>query len=577
MTDRRRRQRAAPSASSSSTRSSGSAASSYEDVPLPSIDLSNLTRDQQALFAYYRDRLLKVEDERTHFISRIDEVTGRSDEYRRLRDELTRYQLRVDTLQAQLSDQAVAVSEARNKYVSSELNNNKLRVTEEEDRKRIDHLLALTVPVTQQVVYFRDARPEKITRNSIVDKPHDATHAGKPIVAKENSTIEHSKTTATRPFPANSRILRTVYLPNESVETLRQQVSEAEALTSAQRTAFDAEVIALRNDRTVREKQHAEELKAARDQLLDSQVAYDKVRDMNIQTTKDYLALRHSSQVKERKLNERIAELISANKQHKATIQQILDQNHIARSSKNQTQSLHNDIQTTERTNKTSRRRPVTSFSSSMSSISSLHSLDDSHDNINNTSHTAEHASSSLSSELDKERHYSRRCEEEVAMMKSQYASTQVLYEKRIDHLQQKYDSLHREYINITERRDLEKNGYEAEMKTLRERVRRVENHYKHMHQRMIEQIRTAAEDARGDDEYDDEEDHLGSGSGRSGNIEISNVINVGHDQRMRSSSVSDGFDERELSDLNDEIITVRNDVNEAEYRIRIHRQRSDV
>ena len=40
-------------------------------------------------------------------------------------------------------------------------------VQELEDRKRIQHLLALTQPVTQEVTYFRDCRPHSITRATV--------------------------------------------------------------------------------------------------------------------------------------------------------------------------------------------------------------------------------------------------------------------------------------------------------------------------------------------------------------------------------------------------------------------------
>jgi hypothetical protein len=45
-------------------------------------------------------------------------------------------------------------------------------VQEVEDRRRIQHLLALTQPVTQEVTYFRERRPDVLSR------PHSASASG---------------------------------------------------------------------------------------------------------------------------------------------------------------------------------------------------------------------------------------------------------------------------------------------------------------------------------------------------------------------------------------------------------------
>jgi hypothetical protein len=50
-------------------------------------------------------------------------------------------------------------------------------VQEVEDRKRIQHLLALTQPVSQEVTYIRECRPDKITRNYVKEEMAHANAA----------------------------------------------------------------------------------------------------------------------------------------------------------------------------------------------------------------------------------------------------------------------------------------------------------------------------------------------------------------------------------------------------------------
>ncbi len=60
--------------------------------------------------------------------------------------------------------------------------NDELRIQELEDRKRIQHLLALTQPVSQEVTYFRDCRPGKISRNfAPMDRQKKSQSNGKGV------------------------------------------------------------------------------------------------------------------------------------------------------------------------------------------------------------------------------------------------------------------------------------------------------------------------------------------------------------------------------------------------------------
>ena len=67
-------------------------------------------------------------------------------------------------LQKQLSDANVALFDERQQVLKLSAECEALRIQELEDRRRIQHLLALSQPVTQEVTFFRDCRPSKMTR-----------------------------------------------------------------------------------------------------------------------------------------------------------------------------------------------------------------------------------------------------------------------------------------------------------------------------------------------------------------------------------------------------------------------------
>jgi hypothetical protein len=149
--------------------------------------------------------------------------------------------------------------------------NDSLKIQEIEDRRRIQHLLALTQPVTQEVTFFRDCRPEKMTRYP------GASMAGSSASAAPGSSKTVSTSAATPQVRAivmhgllsgaqgsssdpltcqrfcdaqggassvsaagdspSQRVLRTVYLPSEradalllTTQALQQQVDDLKKL-----------------------------------------------------------------------------------------------------------------------------------------------------------------------------------------------------------------------------------------------------------------------------------------------------------------------------------------------------------
>lgn len=66
--------------------------------------------------------------------------------------------------------------------------------------------------------------------------------------------------------------------------------------------------------------------------------------------------------------------------------------------------------------------------------------------------------------------------EEDLAIMKAQYAATQDLYEKRIRYLETRIVTIKQKLATVTERRALELEGYTTDITHLREKVRKLDN-----------------------------------------------------------------------------------------------------
>jgi hypothetical protein len=129
---------------------------------------------------------------------------------------------------------------------------------EKEDRRRIMELLALNNSVEQDITYFKDCRPEKLQRfplkanpghsNLGLDKRDPESDISLP---RNKDSIRKGKTMGTTggvggktvgkkkvgPTATGARsILRTVYIPNEQINTLQVEIEQLRAQNAEQVT-----------------------------------------------------------------------------------------------------------------------------------------------------------------------------------------------------------------------------------------------------------------------------------------------------------------------------------------------------
>ena len=116
------------------------------------------------LLTYYRNRLREFEKERAVMIKKMNAIEVSHEELHRTQWDLRVRQEEIAELQRALSDANVYLFDEREQVLKLQAENDQLKIQELEDRRRIQHLLALTQPVSQEVTFFRDCRPAKMTR-----------------------------------------------------------------------------------------------------------------------------------------------------------------------------------------------------------------------------------------------------------------------------------------------------------------------------------------------------------------------------------------------------------------------------
>ena len=109
---------------------------------------------------YYRNRIHEHEKERETFLKRLSDIDVSHEELHRTQWDLRVQHEEIAELQRALGDANVYLFDEREMVLKLQAEVDQMKVQEVEDRRRIQHLLALTQPVDQSVTFFvtRDLR-----------------------------------------------------------------------------------------------------------------------------------------------------------------------------------------------------------------------------------------------------------------------------------------------------------------------------------------------------------------------------------------------------------------------------------
>ena len=260
----------------------------------------------------------------------------------------------------------------REQVLKLQAENDQLKIQELEDRRRIQHLLALTQPVSQEVTFFRDCRPAKMTRFPVESSADGlrsradgfrtggsvstattarrsggrATGGGTAAATKRSTFGSSSRgasrrrngggsasqggsgggastisgTAATQPY--KSRVLRTIYLPSEKADTLLLTVESLQKQLGAVKELEAGRNAALLEDRRKRNEEECARSVADREKIERLEETIRKTEEKMRQVTKTYLEQRHESKMAERVSKEETEMLRTQNQRLVAQLQE---------------------------------------------------------------------------------------------------------------------------------------------------------------------------------------------------------------------------------------------------------------
>ncbi|XP_076468752.1 coiled-coil domain-containing protein 77-like [Babylonia areolata] len=266
---------------------------SAESPDLPGINerLGHL-RPSRELLEYYRKKIAEYDDEHDELISKLEEYKVTYEEQHRLQWELRQREEEIVELQKALSDMQIYLFQEREHVLRLYAENDRLKIRELEDKKKIQKLLSLGTATEGEVTYFMKEPPAKV----IVEQNKPKKTAGgstRPSTAPKKKAV-----------PVVERKPTFDLLPEEKYkhdnEVLTLQVESLQAQLAEQTKLAKEQLDALMEDRRVKEEEFETRRRRDEEKIRILTEKLHKTQDLLYDSTKDFLEQRYQGRADER-------------------------------------------------------------------------------------------------------------------------------------------------------------------------------------------------------------------------------------------------------------------------------------
>ncbi|XP_041705685.1 coiled-coil domain-containing protein 77 isoform X1 [Coregonus clupeaformis] len=268
-----------------------------EDSPLPPItERLAYLRPSRELLEFYRGKIAQFDGEHDDLMQMLEKYRGTTEDQHKLQWEVRQREGEISELQKALSDMQVYLFQEREQALRLYAENDRLKIRELEDRKKIQHLLALVGPDTGEITYFHR------------DPPHKVTIAQKEL---EPRILDHRKTAKSRTGSAKaegSQASRSVGVVNgESPEqyrrdnqTLLLQVEALQAQMEEQTRLSKEQVESLLEDRRIHVEEGQVQHQRDQDRITTLTDKLDRTQNLLYESTRDFLQLKFETRAQEK-------------------------------------------------------------------------------------------------------------------------------------------------------------------------------------------------------------------------------------------------------------------------------------
>ncbi|XP_032077882.1 coiled-coil domain-containing protein 77 isoform X2 [Thamnophis elegans] len=260
-----------------------------DSTPLPSINerLAYL-RPSRELLEYYRKKIAEFDDEHEELVKRLETYKASYDEQHKLQWEMRQREEEIGELQKALSDMQVFLFQEREHVLRLYAENDRLKIRELDDRKKIQHLLALLGTDEGEITYFHQEPPNKVTIPEL------------PNPTKRDSQERSDKYTSIMGFKNKGEKAESANRYQRDNQTLLLQVESLQAQLEEQTKLSKEQMEALLEDRRIRIEEAQVQHQRDQEKIKDITERYHKTQSLLYGSTKDFLQMKFNARANEK-------------------------------------------------------------------------------------------------------------------------------------------------------------------------------------------------------------------------------------------------------------------------------------
>ncbi|KFV04831.1 Coiled-coil domain-containing protein 77, partial [Tauraco erythrolophus] len=277
-----------------SSRYTSSQSLSQEDfTPLPSInERLAFLRPSRELLEYYRKKIADFDEEHEDLVKRLERYKETYDEQHKLQWEVRQREEEIAELQKALSDMQVYLFQEREHVLRLYSENDRLKIRELEDRKKIQHLLTLVGTDKGEVTYFHKEPPHKASSIFLPAKSREPCERNDTSrTGTKRSTLKPAAKGEKPESPERyQRDNQTLLL---QVEALQAQIEEQTRLSKEQLEALLEDRRIQMEEAKVQHQRDQDKIKTITDKL-------HKTQNLLYESTRDFLQLKFDARANEK-------------------------------------------------------------------------------------------------------------------------------------------------------------------------------------------------------------------------------------------------------------------------------------
>uniref|UniRef100_A0A8P0SV18 Coiled-coil domain containing 77 n=2 Tax=Canis lupus familiaris TaxID=9615 RepID=A0A8P0SV18_CANLF len=269
---------------------------SVESTPLPSTeDRLAVLCPSQELLEYYQKKMAECEAENEDLLKKLELYKEACEAQHKLEWDLQQREEEIAELQKALSDIQVCLFQEREHVLRLYSENDRLRIRELEDKKKIQNLLALVGTTdTGEVTYFYKEPPNKV---SILSKTNQAVGI---CEQNEFSSAFRTDSKVSKRKPVMREKVESSEQYQRDVQTLILQVEALQAQLEEQTKLSREQVEGLMEDRRIRIEEIQVHHQRNQDKIKELTKNLHHTQELLYESTKDFLQLRFENQSKEK-------------------------------------------------------------------------------------------------------------------------------------------------------------------------------------------------------------------------------------------------------------------------------------